>query len=222
MNQVKKHFDRVAEKYDFYKKKNAFYYDNLKKLLKTLIPEGSRVLEFGCGTGDLLASLYPEVGYGFDLSSEMIKIAKAKYSNRKNLRFSTNLSIIPNQKSTIFDYIFMSDVIEHLGNPRAEFNKLAKLMSPKTKLIVTMANPIWEPFLLIAEKLGLKMPEGPHKRVAFDDLRIMIEDLGMKITEHDYYLLVPVKIPFVTDFANKYLIKILKPLAFIEYFVIIK
>jgi hypothetical protein len=85
-----------------------------------------------------------------------------------------------------------------------------------------MANPLWEPLLMMAEKLRLKMPEGPHKRVLFNDLRIMIEDLGMKIEKHDYKLLVPIRIPLITDFANKYLEKYLKKLAFIEYVIITK
>lgn len=116
----------------------------------------------------------------------------------------------------------MSDVIEHLDNPKETFLKAKSNMDKNTKFIVTMANPIWEPILIVAEKLKLKMPEGPHKRMAFNDLRIMIEDLGMKITKHDYGLLVPVKIPFVTDFANQHLLKYLKRLAFIEYFVVVR
>jgi len=95
-------------------------------------------------------------------------------------------------------------------------------MNNKSKLVITMANPIWETPLMIAEKLKLKMPEGPHKRVAFNDLRIMIQDSGMRITKHDYKLLVPVKIPLITKFANKYLEKTLKKFCFIEYFVAVR
>jgi len=228
---VEKHFDKVAKDYDFYKNKNSFYYDNLKKLLKSLIPVNKNVFEFGCGTGDLLALLKPKVGYGFDISGGMISIAKVKYKKAKNLTFSAVFpSIINNQQSTIdyiftskdgkCEYIFMSDVIEHLENPEKEFRRLSKLMNNKSKLIITMANPFWEPFLMLAEKLKLKMPEGPHNRITNYELRIMIEKAGMKIVKHDYALLVPVKIPVITNFANKYLEKYFRRLAFIEYFVI--
>ena len=222
---VEKHFDKVSKNYDFYKEKNSFYYDNLKKLLSKLIPKGSNVLEIGCGTGDLLASLNPKNGYGFDISKEMVKLAKSKYKSNKNLHFSDSFSEIVNHKSLFINhqsYIFMSDVIEHLEKPGKTFKEIYKLMNDKSKLVITMANPFWEPVLMLAEKMKLKMPEGPHKRVEFDDLRIMIEKAGMKIIKHDYKLLIPVRIPFVANFANRYLEKYLKRLAFIEYFVAVR
>lgn len=213
---VEKHFDKVAKKYDFYKKKNSFYYENLKKLLGREIPRGGSVLEIGCGTGDLLNHLKPGKGYGFDISSEMISISNYKFRNSKNLTFSTEWP------KGIFDYIFMSDVIEHLEKPEGTFKQISKLMNERSKFIITMANPIWEPALMLAEKMKLKMPEGPHNRITNHELQIMIEKTGMKITKHDYKLLIPVRIPFVTNFANKYLEKYLKRLAFIEYFIAIR
>lgn len=219
---VEKHFDKVAESYDFYKKKNSFYYDNLKKLLRSLIPPKSDVFEFGCGTGELLASLNPKNGYGFDISKEMIKLAKFKHKPNKNLIFSTELPSTINHQSLVFDYIFMSDVIEHLENPAETFKEISKLMDKNTKYIITMANPIWEPFLMLAEKLRLKMPEGPHKRIKYRDLRSEIEKKGLRIIKHDYTLLIPVKIPLITKFVNKYFEKPLKRLAFIEYLVVVK
>src|SRR5687767_9534749 len=100
---VEKHFDKIAGDYDFYKKNSSFYYDNLKKLLSSLIPKSKKVFEVGCGTGDLLDYLKPKFGYGFDISSEMIQRANSKYSLNKNLKFST---LWP---SGSFDFIFMSD-----------------------------------------------------------------------------------------------------------------
>ena len=211
-----KHFDKIAKNYDYYKNKNSFYYENLKKLLKSLIPQNKKVFEIGCGTGDLLAALEPITGYGMDISSGMIRVANKKYAKSENLKFSTEW---PKDK---FDYIFMSDVIEHLEDPKETFFKIRGLMGEKTIFINTMANPVWEPILLIAEKLGLKMPEGPHNRIKYSDLRFMIEESGMKIIKHDYKLLVPTKIPLLTNLVNRHLEKYFKRLAFIEYFVAAK
>ncbi|QQG41125.1 MAG: methyltransferase domain-containing protein [Candidatus Woesebacteria bacterium] len=208
-DQVAAHFDKIANSYALYKKNNHYYYDNLKILLASFIHPKSKVLEIGCGTGDLIAYLKPEYGVGFDISNKMIAIAKRKH---KNIYFSTHW---PKQK---FDYIFMSDVVEHLENPKETFRRISKLMNYKSIFICTMANPILEPILMVAEKMKLKMPEGPHNRIKYVDLRFMIEDLGMRITKHDYKLLIPVKIPFITNFANRYLERFFRKYAFIEYF----
>ncbi len=220
---VEKHFDGVAKDYDFYKNKNSFYYQNLKELLGNLIPDGKKVFEIGCGTGDLLNYLNSQEGYGFDISSRMIGLAKKKYKQdlvarspgkkTRKLYFST---VWPKET---FDYVFMSDVIEHLEDPQKTFKQISGLMNKKSELVVTMANPIWEPVLMVAEKLKLKMPEGPHNRIGYQKLKIQMEEAGIKIVKHDYKLLVPVKIPGITNFANRYLEKPLKRFAFIEYFI---
>jgi ubiquinone/menaquinone biosynthesis C-methylase UbiE len=220
--QVENHFDKVAKDYDLYKKNNKYYYDNLKKLLRKLIPSGKNVLEIGCGTGELLASLNPSRGYGVDVSSEMVKVAKRKYSGNINLNFSTVYPSTIKHQPLDFDYIFMSDVVEHLENPENTFGRISKLMDKKSKLIVTMANPIWEPVLMLAEKLGLKMPEGPHTRLTAGNLKLIIKNSKLKLLKYDYRLLVPVHIPVIADFANRYLEKFLKPLCFIEYFIAVR
>lgn len=213
---VEEHFENVATDYDLYKKKNSFYYKNLKKLLSRLIPKNKNVFEVGCGTGDVLISLNPKIGYGFDISSRMVSIAKSKHKLNKNIKFST---VWPTGS---FDYIFMTDVIEHLENPTDMFANISKIMNKKTFLINTNANPFWEPTLLLAEKLGLKMSEGPHKRITFNELNNIALKSGLKIVKHDYVLLMPIYLPFITNFINKYFGKIFKSLNFIEYIVAVK
>ena len=116
----------------------------------------------------------------------------------------------------------MSDVIEHLEQPGKMFKDISRVMIDKTKLVITMANPIWESGLLLWEKLGWKMREGPHRRLKFNEIGKLLEKFNLKIETHDYFLLIPVKIPFFTDFANKYLEKVFKKYAFIEYIVATK
>ncbi len=209
---IQKHFDSVAATYDAGKARYSLYYSTLKRLLKAHIPRGQSVFEFGCGTGSLLASISPARGYGMDISSNMIAIAKSKYRNSKNLTFSTSWP------SGTFDYIFMSDVIEHLNNPTGDFKKISGLMHKKTVFVNTMANPLWEPLLMVWEKLGWKMPEGKHKRIDYHEIKDLLKQCGLEIVKHDYELLIPIRLPLLTGFANKYLEKYFKKLAFIEYF----
>lgn len=213
---VQKHFDKVAKGYDFGKKKYSFYYDNLKKLLGSLIPSNSKVCEIGCGTGDLLSSLKPKFGYGMDVSGEMVKKAINKHKSEKNLKFSTSW---PNNK---FDYIFMSDVIEHLNDPQGTFQMISILMDKNSIFVNTMANPAWEPILMFWEKMGWKMEEGPHDRIDINKLKVIMKKSGLKIIKHDYKLLIPIHVPLVTNLINKYFEKPLRRFAFIEYLVAVR
>lgn len=210
MDKVRKHFDNVASSYDSGKVKYSYYYSNIKSLLAHYIPKNKSVLEVGCGTGDLLASLHPKNGFGMDLSAEMIKIAKKKHSG---IKFSTTWP------KTKYEFIFMTDVIEHLENPDLEFKRIGLSLTNDGVFVNTMANPIWEPLLMFWERQGWKMKEGPHERISFDKIEPMLNNAGMKVIKHDYKLLVPINIPFVSDFANRYLERYLSKYAFIEYFV---
>lgn len=213
---VSKHFDRIAKDYDFYTKKRSYHYSALKKLLRSLIPSGKKVLEVGSGTGDLLAFIKPGKGYGMDISKEMVNVARRKHKNSNNLVFSTNW---PTSK---FDYVFMSDVIEHLENPEETFWKISKLMNENAVFVCTMMNLLWIPIEVVYEWLGLKMPEGKHKRISFKKVEKILYKAGLKVKKRSFILLMPINIPFVSDFINKYMEKPLKRFAFIEYIVAVK
>ena len=51
------HFEANGDELDRWRKFNAAYHEDDFKFMKFLIPPGKRVLELGCGRGDLLAAL---------------------------------------------------------------------------------------------------------------------------------------------------------------------
>lgn len=82
-----------------------------------------------------------------------------------------------------------------------------------------MANPKWEWILMIWEKLGLKMPEGEHYRWSYEQLKSWLTDNDLKIVNHKFKLLVPINIPFISNFINVNFEQIFNRLCFIEYVV---
>ena len=71
--------DRIASQRDGWIARNFFYYQQDSEYMRFLTPPGLRVLDLGCGTGDLLANLKPSKGVGVDFSEHMINIARGKY-----------------------------------------------------------------------------------------------------------------------------------------------
>lgn len=219
MSQVKKHFDLLAESYDFWKKKNAYYYTSVKEVFRSFIPPGKKILDMGCGTGDILAYLKPKYGVGIDISSKLIAIAKKKYGSWSSLHFSTLTAKELWTKN--FDFIILADVIEHLEDIHGMFADISAVVGPKTKVVITMANPSWEPILEIAEKLKLKMPEGPHKRINDNQLISILKKNYLELISFGSRLIFPIDLGKISTFINQnyYKIPLFKNWGVVHFFV---
>jgi hypothetical protein len=53
------HLDSLAPDAGRYRTKNLYYHESLARILRFHIPPGSKGIEIGCGTVDLLHSLAP-------------------------------------------------------------------------------------------------------------------------------------------------------------------
>ncbi len=215
---VKNHFNLIAKDYDKWKQKNAYYYNNIKSLVNRVVRPGSKVLEIGCATGEILASANPSLGVGIDISTEMIKLAKEKFP--QYTFFCSAIEKFQHQEK--FDYIIMVDIIDHIYDIIDVFESVYKFCHPRTKIILTTINPWWEPVLSLAEKIGAKMPEGPHNFVEKRNLRKIIEFLDFFISYSGYILLFPKYIPIFSFLANTLGVKIwgLNKFSFVQYMVL--
>ncbi|MAG20223.1 hypothetical protein CL618_02205 [archaeon] len=175
---IKEHFDDISKDYDIYKKRNKFYYKALKRMLVREVGFGKKVLDVGCGTGELLDFLKPSYGLGIDVSEGMIEKAKEKY----DLDFK--VGDVENLEEGDYDFVLLVDVVEHLSDVRKSFNELRKFK----KVLVSFVNPLFEPLLMIMEKLKLKMEEGPHNRISIKEMKKIFRENGFRVVKEKYEL----------------------------------
>ena len=197
----REHFNTVAEEYDHWKEKNWYYYENLKNLFRSLVPAKARVLEIGCGTGQILGSLDVSSGHGIDISEGMIAIARHNFYNRPNLKFEVG-NVLESSELFDYDFVLIPDVIGHIENLEEFMGHIRKRMRPGIPLVITTANSMWKPVLEIAEKLKLKSPEGPHWWLSTKENERVFRESGLKISKKGYHLLIPKKI-IGADWINK-------------------
>ncbi len=200
-NRLTEYFDSIANYWDKWQARNRYYHDNIEKLLRFLIPQHSSVLELGCATGDLLNAVQPFIGVGVDISSNMVSIAQNKYHNLSFYPMSAEqLSL--KQK---FDYVVMSDLVGHLYDIQQALEKTHRVMTPRSRLIITYYNFIWEPILFLAEKFRLKTPQPHQNWVNAHDLHNLLDLANFEIIRSGYRLLLPKNIPILSWLFNKYL-----------------
>lgn len=196
---VREHFEGIAGEYDRWKEKSAYYYRLLTGICREHVPEGTSVLEIGCGTGTLLHSLRPSRGLGVDISPAMVEIASTKFPSLA-FRVADAEAFDPGES---FDYVIVPDVVEHLSDPGAMFRSARKACHPGTRVIITCVNPLWAPVLHLAERLGQKMPEGEHRWLPAEELRQLSEAAGFEIAELRGRILCPKEVPLVARALNR-------------------
>jgi 2-polyprenyl-3-methyl-5-hydroxy-6-metoxy-1,4-benzoquinol methylase len=188
---VESHFDDVAPDYDRWKAKAHHYYAALKASLGEIVPPGSHVLEVGCATGDILASLRPSDGMGLDISPAMVELAARKHPT---LRFQVH-DLMAGPIGERFDYVVAADVAEHVPDLDTMMASLSEMLTERGVAVVVTANPLWSPVLHTAERLNLKMPEGDHEWRSRQDLAASARRAGLRERSFDRSLLVPKDVP---------------------------
>jgi methionine biosynthesis protein MetW len=81
-----------------------------------LVPEGARVLDLGCGTGELLAHLMRErgcTGYGVELDDANVQACVARGVNVIQLNLEEGLALFGDSS---FDVVLQIDTLQHLRN----------------------------------------------------------------------------------------------------------
>jgi SAM-dependent methyltransferase len=211
------YFDSIAERWDHWQERNRYYHQHIKQLLQFLIPQHAAVLELGCATGDLLHAVQPSAGVGVDISSAMIQQARKKYPHHTfHTMNAEQLSL-----NQTFDYVVMSDLVGHLHDIQQALEKTHRVMTPRSRLIITYYNFIWEPILLLAEKLRLKTPQPHQNWVNTHDLDNLLDLADFEIVRSGYRLLLPKNVLIFSWLFNKYLSQLpfLRKFCFVRFIV---
>ena len=61
---AREYFESIAPVWDYWHQKNSFYHRKMTDLIRGMVPPRAKILELGCGTGDLLALLDPAAAIG--------------------------------------------------------------------------------------------------------------------------------------------------------------
>src|ERR1700691_6250828 len=118
---------------------SAGYYRRLVEIYRYLVPARSRVLELGCGTGDLLAALEPSLGGGIDFAPELLKRAAQSHPQLSFVQGDIGkLSL-----NAEFDYVILSDLVNDLWDVQTTIERVASVCTPATRVIINTYSRMW-------------------------------------------------------------------------------
>jgi len=88
--------------------------------------EGHRILDIGCGTGDILRYLPPVEYLGFDMDERLIHAARKNYGHRGKF-YCRNITEADLEDFSAFDIVSATGVLHHLPDEEAgQLFRLAK------------------------------------------------------------------------------------------------
>jgi SAM-dependent methyltransferase len=197
-----------------WKRKNGYYYESIEKIVSVHVPPGASVLEIGCGPGDLLNALAPSRGVGVDLSPAFVAQARSKFPHLDFV--AGDAESLPLDEK--FDYVVLSDLIGYLDDVQRAFDQLRRVCHPRTRIVITYFNYLWQPLLKLGEAAGLKRPQPEQNWLALEDLTNLLSLAGFQTIQQGYKLLLPVRVPLLSTLCNRVLanLPLLRKLSLVE------
>ncbi len=197
------HWDKVAEKRNILNL-SAYYHKRLQIVMQFIVPPRQKVLEIGCGRGDLLASLQPSYGLGVDFSSAMVNQAKKRHPDLHFIQADAHELNI----NTEFDFVILSDLLNDLWDVQTVLQRITSFTSPRSRIIINSYSRLWELPLSIARKLRLGKPNLYQNWLTLEDIAGLLSLANFEIVRHWEEIIWPVRTPVIDYLLNRFVVKL--------------
>jgi ubiquinone/menaquinone biosynthesis C-methylase UbiE len=191
-------FDDYASSDQQWRRRNATYHRLVEQITRFHVPPGRRVLEIGCGAGDLLASLEPQHGVGIDISSNLIEVGRERHPELE-LVVANGESFVDDEA---FDYVVLSDLLPYVSDLEELFARVHAVSHRGTRVVVNSYSRFWRPAIHLAETLRLKPRKPIRNWVSPEDVESLLYLAGFEVILMTRRILLPKRIPLLTTFAN--------------------
>src|SRR5580658_3604281 len=198
-------YEEIGRAREVFAKRNRYYGGQVQLLVKTLVMPGTRVLEVGCGLGDLIADLHGSKVCGIDFSAEAIRIARRRHPG-------LDLQVADVERDPLpagpFDVVILSDVLGHFDDVQHAMERIRTVLAPGGRIVVTYYNFVWEPILRFAERIGWKTPYPLQNWLSMDDITNLLGLAGFEVIRRGTDVLLPIHVPLAAEVANRVVTKL--------------
>ncbi len=151
---------------------NAFSWIIKGNITMEFADDAEEILDVGCGWGRELIRL--EDAVGVDICLPFLKTARNYTRNTVTLADAHNLPF----RDGSFDFVVISEVIEHMKQPMRVMNELKRVLKPKGRLLIQTPNRL----LTLGKFISPKKCGHVHE-FTYAELENLLEFLGFEIRQ---------------------------------------
>jgi ubiquinone/menaquinone biosynthesis C-methylase UbiE len=145
----------------------------IDQLVCPFIKENSRLLEIGCGAGNLLVQASAQGGFpvALDLSMQALTFVRSRLQLLETVKDLACLQSIGEQlpfADGSFDLILLSEVVEHLESPQLSILEASRVLRPGGRLLVTTPNyrSFWPIMEWMVDRSKMAPPMGGEQHIS--------------------------------------------------------
>ena len=198
------YWDRAPDRMQKSKGWGKAYHRRLIEVYRNLIPPGQRVIEFGCGMGDLLAAVEPGLGVGVDFSARLITPARKRHPDLHFIQADVHKLCLNGP----FDVILISDLLNDVWDVQKIFEEASRLSGPHTRVVINSYSRLWEIPLALAQRVGLAQPTLQGNWLTVEDITNLLKLADLEVIRRWHEVLFPLPVPLIASLANKFLVRL--------------
>jgi methionine biosynthesis protein MetW len=159
------------------------------EVIASLVPQGSRVLDLGCGDGALLAHLAASKGcsgYGIELDDNNLRQCVQRGINTVQLNLEEGLALFDNRS---FDVVLQLDTLQHLRNTEHMLRETARVGRIGIVAFPNFAHwpnrlQVLRGRMPVTRTLPYQWYDTPNIRVGtFADFDVLARRCGLRVTD---------------------------------------
>jgi SAM-dependent methyltransferase len=182
----------------------GFLERDLRETLARWIPPDASVLDVGCGTGELLASLPNPDRVGIASPPEVAAEARRRHPGLA-IEAAEIDNLPPGRR---FDAVICNRLCHSVADIRNLLANLRERTNEHGRLFLVVYNYLWEVPARMAELAGFKLPAPTSNWLSHRDFENLFDITGLETVRFEDRMILPSDVPGLAPLLNRYLGKL--------------
>jgi ubiquinone/menaquinone biosynthesis C-methylase UbiE len=187
------------------RRRNSYFHRYLGKIVSHNVLPSARVLDIGCGNGDMLARCKPSHGVGIDINPEAIADAKARHPNLTFHEIAAEDlgKLAELGESEPFDYVILSGTLQQLYDLHTVLELIRGVCHDRTRILICTFSRLWQPAIRLAEMIKWKARVPDECWIPGEEVTNLLEQCDFEVVKQTDGIMMPVWIPVISNLANR-------------------